>query len=287
MMAWQSVLLALGTLLVLGLAAYAFCVEPYRVRLSKVELAIANLPDSLDGFTICHLSDTHTSRYGRLERKVREILAGVDADLCTITGDLYGRRGGIEALKRVLSSFNPRLGVFAVLGNGDHKLRMPMAELASQIEQSGIRLLLNSHVTVSSDGQSLDLIGVGDPFLGFDDLSGAMSGLAEDGFKLLLAHSPDVVVDPAARSVNLILAGHTHGGQVRLPFIGPVWLHCRHRLGISEGYFGPEALSRVLGRDMHESHMYVSRGLAGSGVQARFMCPPEILLITLRQESEW
>jgi len=285
-MSWPGLLLPVAALLVVGLAVYAFWIEPCRIRLSRVELAIPNLPDSLDGLTICHLSDTHTSRYGRLEKITREILAGIDADLCVITGDLLRRRDGMHTLRRALSALKPRLGVFAVPGNGDYKLRVRMSELAAELTGHGINVLLNSRVTLSSNGSNLHIIGVDDPFLRLDDLTSAMSGIAEEGFRLLLAHSPDVLMSIGDRRVDLILAGHTHGGQVRLPFVGALWLHSRYRLPISDGYYDPETLSRVSSRDVSGACMYVSRGLSWSAIPIRFMCPPEIVLITLRRKFE-
>ena len=285
-MNWTDVLLSVAALIVVGLAVYAWCIEPYRIRLNKIEIAIPDLPERHDGLTICHLSDTHTAKYGRLEKRIGEILAGIDADLCVITGDLLGRRAGIEALRRVLGSFKPRLGVFAVLGNGDYKLKIPVHELASDLERSGIGLLMNSHVTLSSNGEELHVIGVDDPFRALDELDGAMSGLRKDGLKLLLAHSPDILMKVADEPVDLVLAGHTHGGQVRLPFMRALWLHSRYHLDICNGYFSPQALSRILERDMAGVHLYVSRGLGSSGISARFMCAPEMVLITLCRRFE-
>jgi len=278
-----SILSPVAALVALALIIYGFFIEPYRIQLSRADIYFENLPESLDGFRICHISDTHTSRYGRLERKLSELLSSIEADLCVITGDLLNARKGIEALCRALNLFNPRFGVFAVPGNGDHKAAVRLSEWSAEPEQLGIRLLQNSSITLLSDGANLSIIGVDDPFLGLGDIARAMSGAAEEGFKLLLAHSPDIVMEMGGRSVDLILAGHTHGGQIRIPLLGTIWFHCRYRLRLSHGYYGPEALSRATGRDAQGLHMYVSRGVGSGPLSPRFMCPPEVALITLHR----
>jgi len=278
-----NILGLVAALAVLGLVVYGFLIEPYRIQLSRVDIHIEGLPESLDGFKICHLSDTHTSQYGRLERKLSELLSGIQADLCAITGDLLNAPAGKEVLRRVLGAFAPKLGIFAVPGNGDYKSAISISECIGELEQAGIHILQNSSITLLPNGENLSIIGVDDPFLGLDDVDRAMSGLAEGGFKLLLAHSPDILVKAAGRPVDLILVGHTHGGQVRIPVIGPLWLHCRYRLGISGGYYGPEALSRALKRDVRGLHVYVNRGVASGLLNPRFICPPEVALITLHR----
>jgi predicted MPP superfamily phosphohydrolase len=277
-------LVLFGGLLVVGLAVYAFFIEPYRFQVSRVDIRFRDLPQSLDGLRICHLSDTHTSKYGRLEARLEKLLAGIEADLCVISGDLVRRRGGVAALARVLSAMNPRLGIFAVLGNGDCRVHLPMADLASMIEETGIRMLANTRLTLDVGASALHVIGVDDPYLRRDDLTAATSGLCGNGFKLLLAHGPDVLAKLRDGDADLVLAGHTHGGQIRFPVIGPLWLHCRHHFGISDGYFGPDALSGRVGASMDGIHLYVSRGLGTSGIPARFLCPPEIALVSLRRE---
>ena len=276
-----NILQIVGVLVFLVLGIYALAIEPHRIQVSRIDIRIPNLPEPFRGLKICHLSDMHTTRFGRLEKAAEEILARNEADLCVITGDLLGSRAGVGALCRLLSSMKAPLGVFAVPGNGDYKAGMSPKELAAELKRSGAHLLLNERIAIPLDGQSLHVIGVDDPFFGFDDLSAAMSGLGDGGFKLLLAHSPDILMKLDGRAPDLILAGHTHGGQIRLPLIGPLWLHSRYKLRISDGYFEPEQLSRLTGRDIHGVRMYVSRGLGCSGIRARFACPPEIVLITL------
>ena len=272
--------------LALPLAIYAFRIEPFRIRLTRVEIPIPGLPHELNGLTICHLSDTHTAGYGRLERKAAQMLSTLKADLCVITGDLLNSENGVQALSRMLDSFDPPLGVYAVLGNGDHKGFMTPGDIEQRLSGTKINLLINSSHTLNVNGYSLRIIGVDDPFKRRDQFGRATAGLPKSGFRLLLAHSPDILSEVDGYHVDLVLAGHTHGGQVRLPFFGPVWLHSNRKIPVCSGYFDSGSLSKLLRRDMAGVRMYVSRGVGASGITARFACTPEIALITLRARFE-
>ena len=279
--------LAGAGVIVLSLAVYAVLVEPFRIGLTKVEIPIPGLPKELDGLTICHLSDTHTSRYGRLEDKIYDMLLQLRADICVITGDLFDSMAGVQALDQVLEGIDPPLGVYAVLGNGDHgKNLMTPDEIVKRLSETRINLLVNSHQTVNVRNHNLRIIGVDDPFKGMDHFGRATAGLSKNGFRLLLAHSPDILSEVDGGHVDLVLAGHTHGGQVKLPILGAIWLHSNRRIPVCDGYFDSKRLSKLLKRDMAGVRMYVSRGLGSSGITARFACPPEIALITLRTKFE-
>ena len=267
-----------------SLAVYASMIEPFRVRLTRIEIPIPGLPYELNGLRICHLSDTHTAGYGKLEQRTATMLSEIEADLCVITGDLLNSRKGIQALIRMLDSFNPPLGIYAVLGNGDHKGFMDLQDMVEGLAETKIKLLINSHDTVTVNGHCLRIIGVDDPFKGRDEFGRATAGLPKSGFRILLAHAPDILSEVDGRHVGLVLAGHTHGGQVRLPFLGAVWLHSSRKIPVCDGYFDSGTLSRLLKRDMSGARMYVSRGLGASGIAARFACPPEIALITLKEK---
>ena len=281
----SPVMIAFGAATAVGVAlvVYMFEIEPLMLRLKRIELQLPHLGPELDGFTICHVSDIHATRFGATEKKLVRMLAEIDADLCAFTGDIGYVPIGIEVLRRAHDALRPRLGAFFVPGNGDYKVVADISEITQGLADFGIRSLMNDSALISEGGRRVYVIGVDDPHRGYDDLGRALANVTGDGFKLLLAHSPDIMVDVSDDSADLVLAGHTHGGQVRIPFVGAIWLHCRHRLGISRGHYGPEALSRILGRILSRTHLYVSGGVGGSWFRARFMCPPEIALITLRR----
>lgn len=269
---------------VIALVVYGVFVEPYRIAITRQQVQISHLPEPLDGYTICHLSDLHTRSYGRLHRRLTGILSAINCDLAVITGDLVYEHSSLDVLSRTLSGLKTRQGIFAVLGNNDLKSGVAATELARCLENIGIRVLQNTHETLIEEPCQLHVIGVGDPYSAVDDIDAAMDGVPEtDGFRLLLAHSPDIVMRLGYHRPHLILAGHTHGGQVKLPVVGPLWLHCRYRIRASDGYFGSDELSGMAGRDLSGVHMYVSRGIAWSLLRLRLMCPPQVVLITLRR----
>ncbi len=259
----------------------AMFAEARRIRVTRVELAVKDLHPSLQGLTICHLSDMHVARYGTHEKILHRILSGLHADICAITGDMVCTPNGIIPMAQVLNGLTPRLGILTVPGNGEHKLKISTSELSDRLREAGVKLLVNSHESLDVNGARVNVVGVDDPFGGFSDPGAAMSGMPRADLTILMAHSPDILVDEAVGFADLILAGHTHGGQIRLPFIGALWLHCRYRLGISDGYFSHQTLSRKLGRRLDRVQMYVSRGTGTGKVYARFLCPPEVVLITL------
>lgn len=280
----EATLWILGITAMLGsayLLLYMFFIEPYRLRVEQVEIYLSTLPSTLDGLSICHLSDTHFTHFGILEQKLLDSLSKTRPDICVITGDIADKPEGFDVLRRVLAAINPPLGVYAVLGNGELRLNMPSSELSRELSSLGVILLDNRHVDLSISGVNLSIIGVSDPFEGIDDLNAAMIDVPNESFKVLLAHSPDILMQMGNHQVDLILAGHTHGGQVRLPIVGALWLHCRHNLGLSCGHFKPEKLSGALGFDLADCHLYISRGIGSGALRPRLLCPPELAVLRL------
>lgn len=270
----------------LGTIVYAWAIEPYSIEVTEREIGIHDLPDSLDGLRICHLTDLHIGGYRRIERALARTLSSLEVDICVICGDLLCGAEGIKHFGHVLSHLRTRYGIYAVYGNGEHDPWTPGVPLAEELEAQGVRMLINQQARLTVNSSEVLLGGVDDPFLGYDDPETALSGAESASLRILLAHAPDIVKDLGAQLPDLILAGHTHGGQICFPFIGPIWLHSRHpRLGICDGYYGPETLSQIAGRDLGRTQMYVCRGIGGSGIRARFLCKPEVALLTLRRQD--
>jgi len=280
-MGWMDITRTALGLFVLGVIFYAWVIEPCRIRVSRQTIEIDRLPSSLNGFTICHLSDLHIARVGRAERILKSILSGMQADMCVISGDMLAHSAGIEGLRWALEKFRPRYGIFGVVGNGEYDPGMPSVDsLAHGLEESGVHVLLNEAKAIEIENAKLNLIGVDDPFTGHDDLAKAMRDAGE-GVRVLLAHSPDIVRKLDGYDIDLILTGHTHGGQIRLPLLGVLWTHCRVHLPKPAGYFSKEMVRSMGGDKRIKAQMYISRGISGSGIRARFLCSPEISLITL------
>ncbi len=241
--------------------------------LRRVRLACPRLPDALDGFRILHLSDLHLDGVPGLTERVVELVRDVDADLCVLTGDyrfeIYGPcDNATYHLERLLPFLKARLGVYGVLGNHD------FAELVPTLEGLGVKVLSNRGGTIGGPDAPLWLAGVDDPhYYGADDLPASLAGRPAGAFTILLAHSPELFREAGRAGVDVYLCGHTHGGQFRLPFVGPLWTNasCPRRMVL-----GPWTYRGVRG--------FTHAGTGSSGVAARLGCPPEVVLLQLAQD---
>ncbi len=261
------------TLLVLSLAIHALVVEPY-ILVSTTSLHIKT-KHCTSNYRIVFLSDLHfnggsnplyTIRYGL----TLLLSARVKPDLIIIGGDIVSNPLGVnESIKYVelLSSIAP---VIIAPGNWEYWSGINVDKYLSQLNSTNnVTVLRNSHLVVNNKCK-LAIIGLDDPYTGRDNMSKALRGIPASMYKLLVAHSPQIV-GKAKGKVDLILAGHTHGGQVVIPFIGPlvVPLPREYREYVAGLYKVDNTL------------MYVSRGIGTSILPVRFMSPPEIVVVEL------
>ncbi|MFY9609663.1 MAG: metallophosphoesterase [Blastocatellia bacterium] len=239
--------------------AYAFLIEPYQLVVSHHHVrANISLP-----LKIAHLSDLHTYGVGRREQKVLDILDGQRLDLIVITGDSIDTDANYAGFREVLNRMRAPLGVWVVRGN--HEVWWPIPNEQSFYESAGAKLLVNTNERVRDD---VWLVGLDDSYAGAPNLERALSGVPSTAYRIALFHSP-AFFDRIAGKCDLALAGHSHGGQIRLPVIGPVWLPPETGRYV-EGWF-----------EKDNSRMYVSRGIGTAVLAARFLCNPEIAIITL------
>lgn len=230
-----------------------------------------DLPPALCGFTILHLSDLHADGLSGLTEALAARLQDLHVDLCVLTGDYRYRVSGpshhvYPNMEKILAAINARYGVVGILGNHDAAEKVPV------LEGLGVTMLVNQAHEVRHADASLWLVGLDDPhYYGCDDLPGALRSVPEDSFKILLVHTPELVEEAEASGIHLYLCGHTHGGQICLPLLGPIisGTNCARRF-IS----GAWQHKRLQG--------YTSPGVGVSIVPVRFFCPPEIGVIELR-----
>lgn len=275
-----------GACLAAGAAAlaYATIVEPYDIAVERVEISLPRLPKTFDGLSILLISDLHTRRMGRREKLLCRILSVIEpVDVALLTGDLIHTVQGVEPFLEIAKGINSASGIFAVFGNSEHKNGVDPYAFASVLSENGIAPLLNRHVTISRNGADICLAGVDDPVTNNDHLGDALSGAASDMCTLLMMHSPDGIAEAIVRGVDLVFSGHTHGGQVRLPLVGAPFTHSHLGPRMSSGYYSGRRLRGVIGLRPGRTQLYVSRGVGISGMALRFMCPPEIAVITLRR----
>jgi uncharacterized protein len=261
---WRVAFLILFVL-ALGIAVYAYKIEPFQIEVTHHQIA-APIQSPIK---IAHLSDLHTYGIERREQKMLAILEQEKPDLIVITGDSISEADGYPGCLEVLKRLQAPMGVWVVVGNHENwasqRMKRVYGNFKNYYESAGAKFLFNSNMKIRDD---LWLIGLDDAMTGNPDVAKAFTGVPESAYKITLFHSP-ASFDDVAGKCDLAFAGHSHGGQVRLPFIKPLWLPAK--CGIyDEGWF-----------ERNGSKMYVSRGLGTSVLPVRFNCRPEIAIIML------
>lgn len=268
--------LSAAVLILAGWVAVRGRREAQRLHLTRVEVPVPHLPEALDGIEIIHLSDLHLTSYGPYEQDLLRALRPLPARVVVITGDYLGGPGGAQALIPLLMEIGRDRIMLGVLGNHDYRPPVNTAALARDLARAGVRLLVNDAAVVVERGHRLRFVGVDDPHTGRADVEKAMAALPpplgdQPEPVVVLAHSPDVFPDAERAGADLILAGHTHGGQVCLPGGFPLLTNTR-RVG--------RRFARGL-VDVGETPMFVTRGIGTSAIRLRLFCPPEIAVVRL------
>ncbi len=238
-------------------------------------LDVAGLPPALDRLALVHLSDFHfTGRVGKAYfQEVVERVNRLEPDLVAITGDLVDRAECIEWIPDTLGRLRGRFGVYFVLGN--HDLKVDTRRLRAVLVDSGLIDLGGRRQEVEVRGVPVLLAGNELPWIPpAADFGGAPPPLGQGGpLRIALSHSPDQLDWARRHEVNLLLAGHLHGGQIRLPLIGPIMSPSRRGVTYASGvFYHPPTI------------LHVSRGLSGE-LPFRFRCPPEIVRLVLHGED--
>lgn len=234
-------------------------------QISTYSLRMPRLPEACSGLRVVQLSDIHYSLYlppAAAERAV-ELANRLQPDVIALTGDFVTKaRQFIEPMADLLAGLRARLGVFAVLGN--HDFRVDAGMVSRALARRRIRVLRNTHRRLQVGGGRIVIAGIDDARQR-PSLDVALGARQASGFTLLLAHSPASLPDAAAHGVDLVLSGHTHGGQINFGIAAP--FYDRH---FPSGFL-----------QSGSTRMYVSRGLGQVIVPWRLGCPPEIAAFTL------
>ena len=259
---------------------YCLLSEPNNIQVEKINIEIENLPEMFDGTKIVHLTDFHSYGFNKREKKVLEMVDQLDPDFVFITGDFVDRKTeDIDSVQKFWKELgNQYQGkIFGVLGNHEYGNKNADSDsLEELLEKSGIVILDNENQKIFQEDEYIYLVGVDDPDTGNDDLKEAATDTEKDIPKILLAHSPDIINDLNSlkeEKIDLILAGHTHGGQIGIPFVRPFWVPTKNRGKYASGLFIFDSV-----------HLYVNRGVGLSVLPIRFNCPPEITVIELQKK---
>ena len=281
-----------------GLAAYSLKIEPLLVEVTHQTLVLPSLPAAWDGLSILFLSDPHVWEFGKRERRVVELCSKLEKpDLIVWGGDFIGTpRGVVPAVRLVteIGSLFPDTPTFAVWGNAEHKIRHERrAWLESLLAEVGVCTLINESLPLTLRGETITIAGCDDPYYGHADLDATFSELTTRRFTLLIAHSPQVAAIAARAGVDLMLSGHTHGGQVRFPLLGPWKTQNPLSRQLDCGIFPHKRLTEILGYDPSGNlTTFISRGIGLAFIQGlpwlapRFNCRPEVACLTLSNVSK-
>jgi len=267
-------LAATPLLAISGVSAYARLVEPYSYWISETDIFIRNLPERFENFRLTQLTDIHHSRILGIDeiRRVVALAQETKPDMFVLTGDYTtSYRRFIEPCAEALASLNAPEGVWAVLGNHDHYTDPELTTRA--LQRRHIAVLNNAHTTLQRGPDALQLSGIDDWTWNAVDWPGAFSGLKPDTPTILLSHQPTVLDLEQTQNVSLILSGHTHGGQVRLPFVGAPGRFATNDLKYDRGLFRRGG-----------TQLYVSSGTGVIGLPVRLGVRPEIAVIRLKRE---
>lgn len=247
--------------------------EPNNIQIERQVLAIENLPSSFEGVKIVQFSDFHSWWFGKREQRVLVMLEKLNPDFIFITGDFVDpiTKAVTDRNLNSVKIFWQKLGakyknrIFSVLGNHDTEI------VKNYLTEKGIVILNNENKKLFVGREFIYLIGVNDPATGRDDLAKAMEGVEKEVPKILLAHGPEIMKETATKKVDLILVGHTHGGQVNIPIFG--------RLIQPLSKYGQQYTKGLF--KLNSTYLYVNRGIGTSFFPIRFACPPEVTLIEL------
>jgi predicted MPP superfamily phosphohydrolase len=262
---------AVGAVSLLFGGVYITKIEPRWIEIVRVDVPIRDLPTPLQGFTIAQLSDFHVGPHVKAEDVHRsvEIANDLSPDLVVLTGDyVSGSAQHSTACATELAALKAEHGVRAILGNRDFWHGAAM--VAANLRQAGLDVLRNEHRWLKVGGADLYLVGIEDVWLGKPDLEAALDGVPQGAPTVLLAHEPDFADQATGQGITLQLSGHSHGGQVRLPFVGaPILPYLARKY--------PYGLYRV-----GEMWLYTNRGIGLITPAVRFLCRPEITLLRLQ-----
>lgn len=263
---------AMGVAGVAGGAAWGFGPGADEVLLTRHDLVVPGLPPNLAGLTIAHVTDVHLPANEAASAHALGLLAAVKPAVTLFTGDIVEGRDGTEALVRFAERARGTVANYAVIGNWEQDRGVTPDMLRTLYQRAGVTYLHNERIELEVGGARLGIAGLDDPASGTPEPARVVPSGPRADVELCMVHAPaiaDRLPEGWSSHCNLILAGHTHGGQIRIPFV-------------------PAILPRASGRFVSgwyrdaDAPLYVSRGIGTTGLRARWRCPAELAVFTLR-----
>jgi predicted MPP superfamily phosphohydrolase len=236
-----------------------------KIRVQENEVRLKRLPAAFDGFTILHITDLHADLNPPAMGVLADLVSRLEYDVCVLTGDYRARTfGPFDAALQQMAGLCTQLAqpIYAVLGNHDSIRMLP------GMESMGVRMLINEMVSIRRDAQTIHLAGVDDAhYYRMDNLANAAGGADADALCILLSHTPEIYRQAMHAGVDLMLCGHTHGGQICLPGGIPITLDSRCPRFMGAGAWEYRGMQG-----------YTSTGAGSCIVPVRLNCPPEVVL---------
>ena len=254
------------------------------LELNTYTISSSKLPQSFDGYRIAHVSDLHNAEMGKENGKLLTMLRDAEPDMIAITGDLIDSRNtDIEVALQFVREAVKIAPCYYVTGNHEARVN-EYGELKAGMEAAGVTVLEDAKAEISLEGKTITVIGVNDPSYQTDYLFGDSETVMntrleelhteDDGFTILLSHRPELFATYAEHNVDLVLSGHAHGGQFRMPFIGGL-------VAPNQGLF-PEYDAGIYTEG--NTNMLVNRGIGNSILPFRINNRPEVILVELQIE---
>lgn len=261
---------------------YANRIEPFMLEINKDEITHPLIPKYFDGIKIIQFSDTHLGFHYDLTHfsQMIEKINRLQPDIIFFTGDLMDEPNKYKDVNKLipfLRRLNAPLGKYCIYGNHDHG-GYGTEIYRGIMEQAGFTILLNSSANIiGDDGNSISIVGIDDAMLGHPDLPMALKKVKQNQFTILLSHAPDLAVDAAHFPIQWQLSGHSHGGQVKIPFVGAIAIPPYAKI-YQSGYY-------KVG-EKQQLNLYVNKGIGTTRLPLRFMVKPEIAVFTLKSAHQ-
>ncbi|MEI6045620.1 MAG: metallophosphoesterase [Chloroflexota bacterium] len=274
---WKGVAISylLYQTLVLSVLFYAFYIEPQWIEVTQTQITLAKLPSGTPPMKVAVISDIHVERWTQRETETIRQLDALQPDLLLLVGDYinvdYYDPQGFADLKRFFGSLHARYGVYAAPGGVDGY------DLEALLEGSAVQLLDDAYAPVTINGATLYLVGIRSRIAEMDYpiMQEVQKDIPPDATKILLYHYPDLISESATSGYDMYFAGHTHGGQIALPFFGAIFTSGKYGRTYAAGLYNLGGTANT--------RLYITRGLGLEGVnmpRARLFARPEISVIT-------
>ncbi|PGV57123.1 phosphoesterase [Bacillus cereus] len=274
----NRIIFIIGTLAGISIFLY---LQNNLISVSEIKITSSKIPSSFKGFKILQLSDLHNKMFGDNQDVLIKKVKNIQPDIITITGDFidsksYDAEGSLQVVRELVKEYP----VYFVTGNHE-KWSGQYNSLETELKKHHVTVLRNEHINIQKDGQEIYLLGIDDPeftsgnhnegSIVKNEIAKAKNEVNPDGYKVLLSHRPEFLNVYTEEKIDLVLSGHAHGGQVRLPFIGGL-------VAPNQGIL-PKYTAGLYAKQ--NTSMIVSRGLGNSIIPQRIFNRPEIVVVQL------